>query len=77
LFKLLFAAVVSASYGDGLPLKAPDAVGMSAARLESINRIVARGISAGGYPGASVVIGRQGYAVLQKGFGTLSWASGA
>src|SRR5688500_3545790 len=48
---------------------------MSAARLASIDRIVTRGITAGGYPGASVVIGRRGYAVVQKGFGKIGWTS--
>lgn len=61
-------------YGDGLPSKAPDAVGMSASRLESIDRVVRRGISAGGYPGAAVVVGRKGASVWQKGFGRLSWS---
>ena len=46
--------------GDGLPAKAPSAVGMSAARLANIDRVVERGISAGGYPGAAVVVGREG-----------------
>ncbi|MGV3708010.1 MAG: hypothetical protein ACO1Q7_04150, partial [Gemmatimonas sp.] len=35
----------------GLPSREPAAVGMSAARLASIDRIVQRGITAGGYPG--------------------------
>jgi CubicO group peptidase (beta-lactamase class C family) len=48
---------------------------MSAARLASVDRIVSRGITAGGYPGASVVIGRKGYAVFQKGFGKLGWTT--
>src|SRR5687768_6327008 len=48
---------------------------MSAARLASIDRIVTRGIKAGGYPGASVVVGRKGYAVVQKGFGKLGWTA--
>jgi CubicO group peptidase (beta-lactamase class C family) len=72
--KLLFAAVVMTGIGDGLPSKAPKAVGMSAARLQAIDRIVARGIKEGGYPGASVVVGRKGAAVWEKGFGTLGWA---
>lgn len=46
---------------------------MSAARLATIDRVVRRGINAGGYPGAAVVIGRKGYAVWQKGFGYLDW----
>ncbi|HUQ48157.1 MAG TPA: serine hydrolase [Gemmatimonadaceae bacterium] len=59
--------------GGGLPAKAPDAVGMSASRLESIDRVVQRGIKAGGYPGAAVVVGRKGAAVWERGFGKLSW----
>jgi CubicO group peptidase (beta-lactamase class C family) len=61
--------------GDGLPLKAPTAVGMSATRLAKIDHVVERGIAAGGYPGASVVVGRRGAAVMEKGFGRLSWSS--
>ena len=57
--------------GDGLPAKAPSAVGMSAARLATIDRVIERGIKAGGYPGASVVVGRKGATVWEKGFGHL------
>ncbi|MEP6991572.1 MAG: serine hydrolase [bacterium] len=59
--------------GDGLPAKLPSAVGMSASRLATIDRVVERGIKAGGYPGASVVVGRKGAAVWEKGFGRLGW----
>jgi CubicO group peptidase (beta-lactamase class C family) len=48
---------------------------MSANRLETIDRIVRRGITAGGYPGASVVVGRRGYSVFEKGYGRLGWTS--
>ena len=58
---------------DGLPAKAPSAVGMSATRLAAINRIVERGIRAGGYPGAAVVVGRRGAVVWEKGFGRVGW----
>jgi CubicO group peptidase (beta-lactamase class C family) len=64
----------AARLSDGLPSASPRAVGMSAQRLEAIDRVVARGVRAGGYPGASVVVGRKGMAVWQKGFGTLDWA---
>ncbi len=60
---------------DGLPAKAPSAVGMSASRLATINRVVERGIKAGGYPGASVVVGRKGAVVWAKGFGHLGWTN--
>ncbi len=47
---------------------------MSASRLQKIDRVLARAIKAGGFPGASVVIGRRGATVLEKGFGNLSWS---
>lgn len=72
---LALALAVLAPSAEKLPLKAPAAVGMSAERLATIDRVVRRGISAGGYPGASVVIGRRGAAVMQKGFGHLGWTS--
>ena len=77
MLSLLFAAALSAAplAGDldGLTVKAPGAVGMSAERLEAIDRVVKRGLNAGGYPGASVVIGRKGAVVWQKGYGRLGW----
>jgi CubicO group peptidase (beta-lactamase class C family) len=79
LLSLLFAAALTATTLtddlDGLTVKAPSAVGMSAARLEAIDRVVRRGLDAGGYPGASVVIGRKGAVVWQKGYGKLGWTS--
>ena len=74
LLQLLIAAIVWTP-SDGLPVKAPRAVGMSAERLETIDRVVQRGITAGGYPGASVVVGRKGAAVWSKGFGRLGWGA--
>ena len=73
-FELLVAAVTTLP-ADGLPIKAPTAVGMSAARLETIDRVVQRGLDAGGYPGAAVVVGRRGATVWQKGFGHLGWTA--
>lgn len=58
----------------GLPSKAPSAVGMSAVRLQKIDRFMARGISAGGFPGGVVVVGRRGATVIEKGFGNLTWS---
>jgi len=84
LLNLLFAVVTAAHPlpavllpDDGLPNKAPAAVGMSAKRLATINRVVERGIKAGGYPGAAVVVGRKGAVVWQKGFGHLGWTKDA
>ncbi|MDQ3243101.1 MAG: serine hydrolase [Gemmatimonadota bacterium] len=75
MLKVIVTALTLVHGGDGLPSKAPDAVGMSASRLESIDRVVQRGIAAGGYPGAAVVVGRKGAAVWEKGFGRLSWST--
>ena len=63
--------------GDGLPKARPESVEMSALRLDAISRVVHRGISEGGFPGAAVVVGRRGSAVYSEGFGRLSWAAGA
>ena len=70
-------ANASGKPGDGvgrLPSKAPAAVGMSATRLQKIDRVMARAIKAGGFPGGVVYIGRRGASVLEKGFGNLSWS---
>ncbi len=48
---------------------------MSAERLASIDHVVNRGVTAGGFPGASVVVGRRGYAAFEKGFGHLGWTA--
>ena len=63
--------------GDGLPKARPEAVEMSALRLDAITRVVRRGISEGGFPGAAVVVGRRGSAVYSQGFGRLSWGANA
>jgi CubicO group peptidase (beta-lactamase class C family) len=46
---------------------------MSDVRLSNVERIITRGLEAGGYPGATVVIGRQGYSVLRTGLGRQGW----
>ncbi|WP_310571176.1 serine hydrolase [Gemmatimonas sp.] len=75
---LLLAALAIAAADmtatSGLPEREPAAVGMSSARLSTIDRVVQRGVDAGGYPGASVVVGRKGYSVLSRGFGALDWS---
>ena len=47
---------------------------MSSTRLTNIDRVVQRGLDAGGYPGAAVVVGRKGFSVWSKGFGSLDWS---
>ncbi len=59
---------------DRLPAIAPESVGMSAVRLNEIDTLVMRGIAAGGFPGAAVVIGRKGGQVMASGFGHTAWS---
>ena len=66
---LLSALTIATAGGDGLPVKTPRSVGMSAARLAKIDHVIMRGIQAGGYPGAAVVVGRKGALVWERGFG--------
>jgi hypothetical protein len=40
-----------------LPHVVPESVGMASTRLVGIDDVVRRGISAGGFPGAAVVVG--------------------
>src|SRR3954468_229235 len=75
LLRVILTALTMTRAGDGLPVKSPSDVGMSGNRLGAIERVVERGIKAGGYPGASVVVGRKGAAVFERGFGRLSWSS--
>src|SRR6185369_10389959 len=62
-------------HGEGLQSRAPAEVGMSPDRLEIIDRIMHRGIAAGGFPGAAVIVGRRGAIVYEQGFGNLSWGA--
>jgi serine-type D-Ala-D-Ala carboxypeptidase len=75
LITLIAAVAAFAAADGGLPVAAPATVGMSAKRLETIDRVVNRGIKAGGFPGAAVVVGRKGSAVWEKGFGRIDWAT--
>jgi len=72
---LIAVVTMVATIDGGLPVAAPATVGMSAKRLETIDRVVTRGIKAGGFPGAAVVVGRKGSAVWEKGFGRIDWAT--
>ncbi|GJG85629.1 hypothetical protein tb265_08100 [Gemmatimonadetes bacterium T265] len=69
------AAALTSPLSEGLPLRNPTTVGMSAERLAAVDRVVLSGIAAGGYPGAAVVVGRGGYAVVKRGYGHLGWTA--
>ncbi|MDQ2746252.1 MAG: DUF1343 domain-containing protein, partial [Acidobacteriota bacterium] len=55
--------------GQGLPVAAPNAVGMSAEKLNQIDAIVEKDIADKKLPGAVVVIGHKGKIVYRKAFG--------
>ena len=60
--------------GDPLPIIVPESVGMSTAWLRRIDRAMLRGVEAGGYPGAVVVVGRREGVVWRRGFGRMTWS---
>ena len=66
MLRVILTAMTMTHTGDGLPVKSPTEVGMSGTRLGAIERVIERGIKAGGYPGASVVVGRKGAAVFER-----------
>jgi CubicO group peptidase (beta-lactamase class C family) len=74
---LLLAALLATVHNDALRLRSPAEMGMSPERLENISRVVQRGIAAGGFPGAAVIVGRKGAVVYEQGFGALQWGAGA
>ena len=57
------------------PARAPDSAGLSAERLEAIDHVLDRGVAAGGFPGAAVVVGRRDATVWSRGFGTLDYSA--
>ncbi len=72
------AAGTHALPGDGparLRRVVPESVGMSSPRLAMIDDVVLRGIHAGGFPGAAVIVARHGAVVWEHGYGTLDWRS--
>src|SRR4029077_10056181 len=69
-------SVVAPDVSARLPRVAPESVGMSVSRLAMIDAVVNRGIRAGGFPGATVIVARHGGIVWERGYGTLDWRSG-
>ena len=57
---------------QGLPVAAPQAVGMNAAKLNQIDALVEADIAAKKLPGAVVLVGHKGKIVFRKAFGNRS-----
>jgi len=62
-------AIISA---QGLPVAAPQTVGMNAAKLNQIDALVEADIAAKKLPGAVVLVGRKGKIVFRKAYGNRS-----
>ncbi|MBC7900196.1 MAG: serine hydrolase, partial [Saprospiraceae bacterium] len=60
------------SLSQGLPVAAPQTVGMSAAKLNGIDAIVNKDIADKKLPGAVVIVGHKGKIVYRKAFGNRS-----
>ncbi len=71
LFLCVFALKIP-SNGQGLPVVAPQAVGMNAAKLNQIDALVEADIAAKKLPGAVVLVGHKGKIVYRKAFGNRS-----
>jgi CubicO group peptidase (beta-lactamase class C family) len=48
---------------------------MSASRLQAIDRIMRRAVQNQAFPGAAVIVGRDGYSVLRQGYGRFEWTN--
>ncbi|HEX3102120.1 MAG TPA: serine hydrolase domain-containing protein, partial [Pyrinomonadaceae bacterium] len=67
---LLFTFALAS--GQGLPVAAPQTVGMNAAKLNQIDALVAEAIKDKKMPGAVVLIGHRGKIVFRKAYGNRS-----
>src|SRR5688572_7285395 len=68
----LCVSVVQFSFGQGLPMAAPQSVGMNAAKLNQIETLVNADIADKKLPGAVVIVGHKGKIVYRKAFGNRS-----
>ena len=73
---MLLAAALMLGDTTALRKRPPTEVGMDPDRLGLIDRAVKQGLSAGGFPGAAVVVGRRGSIVWPKGYGATDWGFG-
>jgi CubicO group peptidase (beta-lactamase class C family) len=64
------AFLCAVQVGDSTHPSLPDGLG-------TIDRVVARGVAAGGFPGAAVIVGRHDTALLIRGYGRLRWGAHA
>lgn len=68
MLKIIATAVVIL-FTPSLNVGSPITEGMDASRLDRIEYVVNQGIKYGAYPGASVVVGKNGVIIFEKGYG--------
>ena len=75
---MLLTVLAVLTLGDSTVLRhrPPAEVGMDGDRLARIDRAVKQGLAAGGFPGAAVVVGRNGAIVWERGYGAAEWGFG-
>jgi CubicO group peptidase (beta-lactamase class C family) len=66
---LLCVFALTNSFGQGLPVAKPEAVGMNSAKLAQIEQLVNADIADKKLPGAVVIVGHKGKIVYRKAFG--------
>ncbi|HEX5410089.1 MAG TPA: serine hydrolase [Gemmatimonadaceae bacterium] len=76
LLPLLATCLLSTSHCPLVHLPA-DSVGMSGERLAMIDHVATKGVHAQGFPGAAIVVGRNGAVVWSRGYGSLDWGAGS
>ncbi len=69
---LVLYVLCGKSFGQSLPVAAPQTVGMSAAKLNQIDALVEKDIADKKLPGAVVLVGHKGKIVYRKAFGNRS-----
>ena len=70
---LLAASTAALLLGDGLPKAKPENVGMSSGHLSYIDRIIREALELKEFPGAVVLVARNGKTVYRKAFGESQW----
>ncbi len=64
---------VSGAYAQSLPEAEPEAVGMSGSQLAQLDQVMAAALENRDFPGAVILVGREGKVVFRKAYGASQW----
>ncbi|MGB2906659.1 MAG: serine hydrolase domain-containing protein [Candidatus Aminicenantaceae bacterium] len=70
---LLYLCCVGAIPAQRIPEAEPAAVGMSRTQLERLDQVMAEALEKRAFPGAVIVVGREGKIVFRKAYGASQW----